>query len=153
MGKSQRDKGARFEREIVNTHREHGLKAERVPLSGAVKGSFASDVNVTLHKLLTIEAKKRATGSGFKSLYNWFAQDDADMLVVGMDNRRPIYCMTEDTYFEIAKLLAHNTNTSSPYGNCPMCGDRGIQRERRPDGNDTCINKHVYPSSKATPNK
>lgn len=32
------------------------------------------------------------------------------------------------------------------YGWCPMCGAPGISRERRPNGNDTCKSKHVYPS-------
>jgi len=35
------------------------------------------------------------------------------------------------------------------YGYCPECGAKGVQRERRPDGNDKCINGHTYPSSKA----
>ena len=32
------------------------------------------------------------------------------------------------------------------YGNCPHCGQPGQMRERRPDGNDTCVNGHVYRS-------
>jgi len=35
------------------------------------------------------------------------------------------------------------------YGNCPMCGAEGTQRERKPNGNDTCGNKHIYPSADA----
>ena len=35
MGKASRDKGARREREVVNALRASGIKAERVPLSGA----------------------------------------------------------------------------------------------------------------------
>ncbi len=37
MGKASRDKGARRERQIVDLHRDNGIKAERVPLSGAVR--------------------------------------------------------------------------------------------------------------------
>lgn len=40
-GKMSRDKGARFELEVVHLAREHGLTAERVPLSGAT--SYAKD--------------------------------------------------------------------------------------------------------------
>jgi hypothetical protein len=36
------------------------------------------------------------------------------------------------------------------YGYCPECGAKGVQRERRPNGNDKCANGHTYPSSKAT---
>lgn len=35
------------------------------------------------------------------------------------------------------------------YGFCPHCGEPGETRERRPNGNDTCKDGHVYPSSKA----
>lgn len=34
----------------------------------------------------------------------------------------------------------------APYGYCPVCGVMGHSRERRPDGNDTCKNGHVYPA-------
>ncbi len=33
-----------------------------------------------------------------------------------------------------------------PYGRCPHCDGDVKQRERRPNGNDTCENGHVYPS-------
>jgi hypothetical protein len=35
------------------------------------------------------------------------------------------------------------------YGFCPKCFDPGKSRERRPNGNDTCVNGHVYPSKDA----
>jgi len=38
-----------------------------------------------------------------------------------------------------------------PYGRCPICGDAGITRERRPNGDDRCVNAHVYPSRDAVP--
>lgn len=37
------------------------------------------------------------------------------------------------------------------YGYCPRCGAAGVARERRPDGNDTCKNGHIYPSNTAVP--
>jgi len=39
--------------------------------------------------------------------------------------------------------MATETN---PYGCCPICGAKGIMRERRPDGNDRCSAGHTYPS-------
>ena len=36
-----------------------------------------------------------------------------------------------------------------PYGICPVCGGAGLSRERRPNGNDKCVNGHVYPSREA----
>jgi transcriptional regulator with XRE-family HTH domain len=38
---------------------------------------------------------------------------------------------------------------SYSYGHCPHCGAAGVLRERRPDGNDTCEQGHVYPSAAA----
>ena len=37
----------------------------------------------------------------------------------------------------------------APYGFCPNCRAKGFSRERRPDGNDKCVNGHVYPSKEA----
>jgi len=42
---------------------------------------------------------------------------------------------------------------SSKYGYCPICGSECKKRERRPDGNDTCIKDHIYPSSEAISEK
>lgn len=35
------------------------------------------------------------------------------------------------------------------YGLCPTCKEVGAIRERRFNGNDICINNHVYPSKNA----
>ncbi|AFU87934.1 hypothetical protein CcrColossus_gp064 [Caulobacter phage CcrColossus] len=37
------------------------------------------------------------------------------------------------------------------YGYCPICGDHGVARQRRPNGDDTCVNNHTYPSKTALP--
>ena len=36
------------------------------------------------------------------------------------------------------------------YGFCPERGAKGVQRERRLEGNDKCANGHIYPSSKSS---
>ena len=36
------------------------------------------------------------------------------------------------------------------YGHCPICGAKGVTRERRPDGDDRCANGHTYKSMYAT---
>ena len=45
-GKHSRNKGASYEREIVNQLKEHGVLAERVPLSGAMKGNYSGDIKL-----------------------------------------------------------------------------------------------------------
>lgn len=35
------------------------------------------------------------------------------------------------------------------YGYCPICGGKGTSRERHPDGNTHCVNRHTYKSRDA----
>lgn len=93
MGKASRDKGARFERAVVNWHRERSIDAERVPLSGAAKGSFAGDL--IIHGM-TAECKCRARG--FQLLYDALAQDDAELLFVKQDRAETLVVLPLETY-------------------------------------------------------
>lgn len=38
---------------------------------------------------------------------------------------------------------------AAPYGYCPRCDAKGVNRERRINGNDKCENGHCYPSAHA----
>lgn len=99
MGKAQRDKGARFERELVNTAKAHGLDALRVPLSGAAAG-FKNDIIIkTTGTTWEIEAKKR--GGGFKFIYD--NKRDVDVLVIGADREKPLAVLD---YEDFCDLLA-----------------------------------------------
>lgn len=69
MGKSSKRKGSHYEREFAARCDDNGLPAERVPLSGAMGGSYTEDVVVA--DTWRIECKYRANGTGFKSLYRW----------------------------------------------------------------------------------
>lgn len=85
MGKFSRDKGARFERLIVNILKESGLDAVRVPLSGATvfqKGDVILDDKV-------LELKHHE--SGFKSLYSFL--EGADYLIVKQNMYDPLVTM------------------------------------------------------------
>lgn len=91
MGKSQRDKGARFEREMVlrfNAANE-SFAAKRVPLSGAgwIKGDIEAKVRGRVQKF---ELKKRA--AGFKQLYDWLGEDNFGLIVAA--DRRPALVVT-----------------------------------------------------------
>ena len=86
MGKRQRDKGARFERECVNALKAQGLDACRVPLSGAMGGQFAGDVLIPLNgQDLQFECKSRA--GGFKQIYDWLLFNNGLFLKA---DRKPI---------------------------------------------------------------
>lgn len=62
---------------------------------------------------------------------------------------------------ELDTVLPHELKEAEPlpevadaklhvYGYCPVCGAPGELRERRPNGNDVCVNGHTYPSAEAT---
>ena len=96
MGKFSRDKGAREERAIVNFHKERGVDAKRVPLSGAAAG-FKHDVMIGG---LTAEAKLRKTG--FKQIYDWLSGDDQpDILTIRVDGKERIYIMRESIWIKL----------------------------------------------------
>lgn len=87
MGKRSRDKGARFEREVVHILQDHGRAGERVPLSGAAGGSYTQDVTApVLGDDWRLECKSRARD--FTRIYDWL--DGADALVIKADRKRPL---------------------------------------------------------------
>lgn len=93
MSKSQRDKGARIEREIVELHRKMGIKAERYPLSGSTRfrGS-GHDVDVYAFGAdeapAVVEVKGRGNGKGFTLLERWLGEYDA--LFLKRDRQEPL---------------------------------------------------------------
>jgi Holliday junction resolvase len=93
MSRASRDKGARVEREIVALHADLGVKAERVPLSGAsrYRGNGADvDVYALGAKAapLVAEVKARGNGEGFTLLDRWLG--DADALFLRRDRAQPL---------------------------------------------------------------
>lgn len=95
-GKASRDKGAAFEREIVNWHKNIGVDAERIPLSGAVKGNYKGDIRLGPTLGMLAECKRRARAYG--DLYAALDQDDADMLFVRADRERTLVVLPIETY-------------------------------------------------------
>lgn len=100
MGKPSRDKGARFEREIVAIAQAHDLDAVRVPLSGATnfhKGDVV--VTATGGVKWTIEAKKRA--NGFRTIHAWLEKGDCDLLVIGADRKAALAVLPLADFFDL----------------------------------------------------
>ena len=80
MGRRSRDKGARRERAIAELHMACGLRAERVPLSGAAhyRGNSADvDLYVRGGTPVRAEIKARGDGDGFRTLERWLGTNDA----------------------------------------------------------------------------
>ena len=87
MGKPSRDKGTRRERQIVEMHRVIDVRAERVPLSGAMKFRNTEKTDVDVYALgqhetpYVCEVKARASGEGFVTLERWLGDADALFLI------------------------------------------------------------------------
>lgn len=100
MGKRSRDKGKRVELEIVHRHRDLGIDAERVPLSGASGGRFTGDIVIDQGgSTLRAEVKARADGAGFKQLETWLG--DNDLLFLRRDRAEPMVLLTWRTYADL----------------------------------------------------
>ena len=85
-GTAPRQKGNRFEREIVATLCDAGLDAFRIPLSGSMRG-FKGDVIIRLlDRELRLEAKSRA--SGFSFLYQ--ALEGSSVLAIKADRKQAL---------------------------------------------------------------
>jgi len=96
MANRNKEKGTRFENQLVKTAKDHGLFAYRVPLSGA--GSIKNDVHIRVgREVWEIEAKKRA--NGFSFIYDNL--DGADVLVIGADRKRPIACLDYEDFLDL----------------------------------------------------
>ena len=93
-GKASRDKGAAFEREIVNWHREKNVEAERIPLSGSVKGSFAGDLII----------------GPWQDLYDALDQDGSDMLFIRKDRERTLVVLPLETYEAFLEWIGWKEN-------------------------------------------
>ena len=103
MGKPSRDKGLRRERAIVDIHVKSGLRAERVPLSGAVRyrGNGADvDLYVRGADPVKAEVKARGAGDGFKTLERWLGGNDA--LFLWRDRAAPFVVLPLHVWLEIA---------------------------------------------------
>lgn len=92
-----RRKGSRIEREVVAAHRERGIPAERVPLSGAAGGSFSGDLMVA--GKIRGEVKARASGSGFATIERWLGANDA--LFLRRDRAEPLVVLPSRTWFAL----------------------------------------------------
>lgn len=114
MGKPSRDKGLRRERAIVELHVKCGIRAERVPLSGALRyrGNGADvDLYVRGPEPLKAEVKARGEGSGFRTLERWLGSNDVLFLI--RDRATPLVVVPLHVWMEIVRLSAAQANPDS----------------------------------------
>lgn len=99
MPNRSREKGDRAERALVTLHHMAGIPAERIPLSGAMGGSFSGDLRIA--DTYTAEVKARKDGAGFKTLEGWLGRND--LLFLRRDRTTPIVVLSWETYIHLMK--------------------------------------------------
>tara|TARA_R110002020_G_scaffold166580_1_gene354668 strand:- start:30 stop:617 length:588 start_codon:yes stop_codon:yes gene_type:complete len=102
MGKMQRNKGSRVEREMVALMQSHNITCERVPLSGAMhyQGN-GGDIDIYASNLhLQTEVKSRAK-SLWKTLVNWLS--GSDILILKANREDPFVFMPMRVFIELAQ--------------------------------------------------
>lgn len=98
-GKHSRNKGAAYEREIVNQLKDYGIEAERVPLSGAMKGNYGGDIK--LGPVLGYIGECKRTKKGLTRIYKALEQDNADFLFARDDGKETVAVMRMETLISI----------------------------------------------------
>ena len=105
-GRKSKNKGSRIEREIVALHKELGVDAQRVPLSGAAGGHFSGDVDIYLdgpdEAPWCGEVKARKDGAGFKVIEAWLG-DDNDILFLRRNNATPLVVLPWASWVRLIK--------------------------------------------------
>ena len=129
MGKFSRDKGLRRERAIVEVHAKCGIRAERVPLSGAVRyrGNGADvDLYVRDGTPIKAEVKARGAGDGFRTLERWLSDNDA--LFLWRDRAAPFVVLPLHVWLEIARRSATRDPEMAPGADPDADADRRARR-------------------------
>jgi len=86
MGRSQKTKGSRREREFARL-----INGTRIPLSGAAKHAGQEHTGDVAGLGLKFEVKARK--NGFKTLYQWLDQEGIDALALKADRREWLVVM------------------------------------------------------------
>ena len=102
-GKHSRNKGASYEREIVNQLKEHGVLAERVPLSGAMKGNYGGDIK--LGPVLGLIGECKRSKKSLTRIYKALEQDDADFVFARDDGKDTVAIVRMEMLLTLFKQL------------------------------------------------
>ena len=108
-GLKSRQKGVRVERDVVNWHRDTGVYAERVPLSGAshYQGSN-TDIDVYAFGRnadpLRFEIKARKDGAGFRLFHKWL--EGKEGLITKQNGTQEVVHLPRDTYERMLRHIA-----------------------------------------------
>jgi hypothetical protein len=92
-GKKSRNKGQRREREFAKL-----IQGEKIPLSGAVGGKFANDVEG-----LGLKWEVKARKNGFQTLYKWLEdeREKPDALALKADRKQWLVVLPLEKFLEL----------------------------------------------------
>jgi hypothetical protein len=97
-GHSPTRKGTRAERALVHRLCELGLPCARVPLSGALGGAWAGDIDLELRgRIAKVQVKARRQ---FDTLHEWLGSND--FLILKADRCTPLVVMPLELFAELA---------------------------------------------------
>ena len=102
-GRKSQQSGYRAENGFVRLMNSLHMRAQRMPLSGALGGAFGGDVKVWLHngKTWLFEGKKRK--EGFKEIYKWIEPENIDALFLKANNKPYLVVMTAEKFAELQR--------------------------------------------------
>jgi Holliday junction resolvase len=101
-GRAPRRKGVRAERALASFLQAAGLRAQRVPLSGAVRGYPGDIVVPVLGVDRVVEVKVRS--AGFQTFYKWL--EGRDLLIIKADRSPPLVVVPLRLAVEVATAAA-----------------------------------------------
>jgi Holliday junction resolvase len=96
MGKMQREKGARFERAVVEAAKAYGLDARRTSMTQSGSDSEEADVLVAGKR---VECKHRER----LSIELWEWQEGVDFVVLKRNGKEPLAVLPMTKLFEMLK--------------------------------------------------
>lgn len=112
-GKRSRSKGARVERNMVALLESMDIRAQRVPLSGAVGGAdpgddlagqFRDDLLCRYNGWqFRAEVKARAKADGWKTIKDWLGASDALLLVE--DRQKPLVVLPWASFQRLTGMI------------------------------------------------
>ena len=106
MGKMQRDKGNRVERELNKYFQDNGFFSKKVPLSGAVEHYKGDLILKLMEKEYQIEVKARK--DGFKTIHQFLKSND--ILALKANNKPFLLVFEIDKFIEIVKEYQNGCN-------------------------------------------
>ncbi len=104
MGKFSRDKGARFERDIIMRAAEHGFDADHTALMQTIDGDQTyADVTMNVDgSQFRIECKHQESIP--RKLWDWL--DGNDAVMIKRNNHQPLAVISATMLFDLLKV--HN---------------------------------------------